>query len=1253
MIAFLKQAFNTRKHLLIAAVWLFVISFVVSSFFSYRTSLKRAKNQVEENLQRSQEKFHELLQDTAMLYSLNAASYISKDPPDVYNEPYHFFIYSINDIGNPILTFWNSHAVEPTAADISRKEGSSLAEYQNGFFILEKHTTTVRKSRLLVIALYPVKWRYFLENKYLTSEFPALKGAGRLYEVSAAISGNVVKDIHGQPLFSIVNADNRSVHRYDNFSIALWMLGVVFLFFYFNAVARNIYQQKGLLWSAAFLAAIIIIYRMVTILVPFPFDFKKLELFDPIIYGSSQLFPSLGDLLLNSLLVFWMVLFIKEHFLKRTQLSFSVTARQTWILNGVMLAILVFSAFFIADIVQSLVEDSQISFDVTNFFSLNVYTVVSFFILTLLLLSYYHASHIVLHFLNLLPPVDFSYRLLMSGVIGLLVLLVSPFDTANSVNVIVLAWLIIYLYLIYLKPQDWGRPIIRSSMFIFWIMFFSLSVTSILIYQNKRTEREKRQATAEKLAIQTDPSGENLMGISITNLEDDWLANNFSRFSVESANKFLKDSLITENFAGYLNKFDTKIYTYDSLFHPLYNIEDTTTRYADLKTLIIGGQGKQTDTEGLYYYANTPDKVSYIFEKEVRRADSSIIGYLFIVAKPKRYKSEALYPELFSETSTGSELGSNYSYAVYSNGRLINSYNDFSFSRELSKTQVPVLETEWRKGKQRTELWYKADGNKIVVVAKKDSAALEAVTLFAYFFFTFLFIVLLFHAGRFIAQTNFTRKSFLSTASLSIRNQIHLTIIFISLFSFIIIGVATISFFVIRFNKANTERLGRTIQVMANEIESKVHALSVFDDQISITDLGITNELDKALAEVSDIHNVDVNFYDKEGSLRLSTIPYLYNKGIMNRRMDPVAFFEMQHNKRMEWLQTEEVGDFSYLSIYVPIRDENQETIAYLNVPYLNSQRELNEEISNFLVTLINLNAFIFLLAGAIAFFLANKITSSFNIITTKMREVNLGRENEEIQWNNRDEIGALVNEYNTMVRKLEASADALAKSEREGAWREMARQVAHEIKNPLTPMKLSIQHLQRAIDSGSQNVKELSQRMAATLIEQIDQLAKIAADFSQFANIGNMKPEVVSIEQVLTSLIGLYSSDEELSITLNTAVGGSSIYADKTQINRLFTNLIKNAIEASVENEKASIDISIQRHQNNILVMVTDKGSGVPEAMKKKIFSPNFTTKSSGTGLGLAICKAIVEKANGSIWFETAEGKGTTFFVQFPSHEK
>jgi nitrogen fixation/metabolism regulation signal transduction histidine kinase len=265
------------------------------------------------------------------------------------------------------------------------------------------------------------------------------------------------------------------------------------------------------------------------------------------------------------------------------------------------------------------------------------------------------------------------------------------------------------------------------------------------------------------------------------------------------------------------------------------------------------------------------------------------------------------------------------------------------------------------------------------------------------------------------------------------------------------------------------------------------------------------------------------------------------------------------------------------------------------------------------------------------------------------MQEVNLGKHNQEITWGRRDEIGGLVMEYNKMVKKLDDSAVALAKTEREGAWREMARQVAHEIKNPLTPMKLSIQYLQKAIDNNAPNVKELSSSVANTLIEQIEHLSKIAAEFSQFANIGNTRNEDVDLHELLNSLVSLHSMHENIEIDWKPLDEPVQIYADKTQLNRLFTNLLQNAIEAIPDTRNGVIVINEQKEDHSIKISIQDNGGGIPLEMRSKIFTPNFTTKTSGTGLGLAMSKGIVEQSHGEIWFETIEGKGTTFFITFP----
>ena len=327
--------------------------------------------------------------------------------------------------------------------------------------------------------------------------------------------------------------------------------------------------------------------------------------------------------------------------------------------------------------------------------------------------------------------------------------------------------------------------------------------------------------------------------------------------------------------------------------------------------------------------------------------------------------------------------------------------------------------------------------------------------------------------------------------------------------------------------------------------------------------------------------------------------------------------------------------------------NETGNIYAYLSIPYFTSEQELNQEISNFIVTIINLNAFIFLIAGLIALFITNRITRSFSLISDKMKEVNLARINEEIVWNRDDEIGELVKEYNKMVNKLEQSAAALAKTEREGAWREMARQVAHEIKNPLTPMKLSIQYLQKSINSNQPNVKELSSNVATTLVEQIDHLAKIAADFSQFANIGITNVEKFDLHDVLGSLKELFQMNEQVEFAWYPVHQQVWIEADKTQMNRLFTNLFTNAIEACTEN--CRLEVREELFNGSIRISIKDNGEGIPPDMQSRIFTPNFTTKSSGTGLGLAMVKGIIEQTKGKIWFETEQGNGSTFHVELP----
>lgn len=1245
MIYTIKQTILKHGYLLLIAIWLYTISLIVTQYTTNSFSLKKTQSFLTEQLQLKEKDVYTLTEDTIFLQNVLSNKRIESEQIKLTQKPYGIFVYELNDSSNPSLLYWNSNKYSIAKTDVLSNDGSHYVNYQNGSFEIIKKTTVVNSRTTIFIGIVPIRWNYFLENKYLKSYFADNADIENYYEISNNENATPILNILGQKIYAIERKQDIPKQGYNWATIITRSFAILFLLIFINAISAEVVLRNGIKKGFSFLLIAVFILRLLSYLFPFPFEFGKLPLFDAAIYASNNIHPSLGDLLINAILVFWLVIFYKFSSANHTPKLLKKTSTiQAYFAIGMY----TFITFFLANIIRSLVLDSKISFDVSNFFSLNIYSVVSFIILCFCSLIFYHLSHILFSFL-LKSKLALFQIVAAIAVFGLCYLSFKTNDAFTTSNLLVLSWLIVYSIILYYRKQDIYISLIKSSFFIFWMVFFAISIAFLVVQQNNFIEYQQRKKWAEKLNEQADPDSENLLKIATTNFNDAFLSTNFYRFKQEFSNKFIKDSLVNENFSGYLNKYETRIYLFDNLFKPLFN--DDSASYAAINTIILN-QGKGTSIDNLFSYKNNNEKESFLYRKIIKYQDSTQ-GFLFVTVNPKRYKSESLYPELFRQTQdVSTDFNTNYAYAIYTNGKLNNRFNDYNFPSSLANIKLPSVKFEQRNTNNYTELWYNTGTGKVIVIARKETLTFEIITLFAYIFFTNILVLALFHSGSFFLQHSFKKNSIEKVFQLKIRTQIHATIIFISFFSFVIIGIATISFFIYRFNQSNEDRLSKSIQVMANAIEEKMNTIKsqlAFDDVLTINDIGFSSNIEKNINEVAEIHNVDVNLFNTNGKLIASTQPYIYNKHLLTDVMEPNAFYELTKKKSIRFIQEEKISQFNYLSIYIPIDDEAGNTYAYLNIPYLNSQAELNQEISGFLATLINLNAFIFLLAGAIAYLATERITASFSLISEKMKAVNIDTHNEAIEWNRKDEIGVLVTEYNKMVQKLEQSAKALAQSEREGAWREMARQVAHEIKNPLTPMKLSIQYLQKATNNNTLNIKELTQKVTTTLIEQIEQLSKIAGDFAQFANIGNTHVETFNLTDVLQSLIQLYSTQEKVNIVYNLPKAKSFIHADKIQISRLFANLILNAIEACEEKEIAKISINQTFEDNHVVLKITDDGTGIPEEIKNKIFIPNFTTKTSGTGLGLAICKGIVEKANGSIYFTTEANKGTTFVVSLP----
>jgi nitrogen fixation/metabolism regulation signal transduction histidine kinase/HAMP domain-containing protein len=293
-----------------------------------------------------------------------------------------------------------------------------------------------------------------------------------------------------------------------------------------------------------------------------------------------------------------------------------------------------------------------------------------------------------------------------------------------------------------------------------------------------------------------------------------------------------------------------------------------------------------------------------------------------------------------------------------------------------------------------------------------------------------------------------------------------------------------------------------------------------------------------------------------------------------------------------------------------------------------------------------------FLVIGIIAWIISRNISYPLMLIQQQMANTTLGQKNEPILWNRNDEIGELVKQYNLMIDQLEESAEKLAKSEREGAWRDIARQIAHEIKNPLTPMKLSVQHLERAWKDQSPKLPETFAKVTKTLITQIDTLSDLATEFSSFAKMPAPRYENVDVHDLIDQIVHLQEQTFEGKIVWN-CPEETYIYFDSGYLNRTLTNLIKNACQAIPEDREGEIQVLVINEKDWMRFEVRDNGSGISEEQKDKVFMPYFSTKVIGMGLGLPIVKSMIESGRGQIYFTSKEGVGTTFTIRLPLRQE
>ncbi len=477
-------------------------------------------------------------------------------------------------------------------------------------------------------------------------------------------------------------------------------------------------------------------------------------------------------------------------------------------------------------------------------------------------------------------------------------------------------------------------------------------------------------------------------------------------------------------------------------------------------------------------------------------------------------------------------------------------------------------------------------------------------------------------------------------AKTSLRTKIFLSMIFLVLGASILIATATIYQYsedAMQYHKERLERKEDQIRASINyELRKTSYEVVTHNIPLIFKD---------KIYEIQDIHNMELLLFDLKGNVLSSSRASFFERP--SETIPQNILIELKNASDKKHVVRFREGDKKFRSSYSYITDHHFKPLAILNLPYIEEDDFISRELKNFLMRLAQVYLLMMFIAIVLSYFLSKHITKSLNTITDKIKETRLGSANKKIEISNvSEEIATLVQAYNGMIDELERSAAALAANERESAWREMAKQVAHEIKNPLTPMRLSVQSFERKFDPNDPEIHHKVKEFSSSMTQQIDTMSSIASAFSTYANMPAQKDETLNLIKITKLALDIFNEDY---VHFETGEEEIIVKMDRAQLIRVVTNLVKNAVQSVDEKDNPEVVVKVFSKNKTAVIEVTDNGVGIPEQNKERIFEPKFTTKSSGMGLGLAMVKSIIENYGGKITLSSDSGKGSVFTVEFP----
>ncbi len=1135
------------------------------------------------------------------------------------------------------LVYWTSNLVSlsPTQLDLLSDQ-AKLLQLRNGWFLSWGFENGDRR----VAILLPIKYQYSISNQYLKEEFHPKLNIPDDFDLRAWIenspqwSADIM--IGETPAAHLIGRDFRSSESWWPIGLALIMFGILLGVLAFGSNCKSVFQDRP--WQGIFIFWIgLVVLRGLILVIDFPGAYLQGDLFDPGVFAIPILATSLWELVLHACFAFVGVFFAFRRIEDLPNYNNPIPPFAFFPLLGI-LAVLIFA------VCEKVVLNSTIELDISNFSLLDHNS----FIALICILTFWTSFGLFL----LLRRSDRTFSL--KDPILWITILVTVILTMGAIWLLGFHWstgaLILLWLLLFVSASNSvnraDRHIWSYGITIAWLMILALPAAFALYSGNVKKQKELQDVYAERQLENRDWYFELALETASQQIKDDTYLKAIYTNPYITA-KELKKRLTNLYLTGVFSRYDIEILPYNVNGYQIKSTGDVGLQSFKDQALQFG----ENTVSPFFYYVDPPG-VSYSYLGFIPVKDSTDnYGEIVIQFSPKQFLSNNVYPELLEQGSSKKlSIEEQFSFIV------LDEYMIESQDGEIHLDYIPLVDSflstdltqfEAIDSKYRLLMVKGANGKVAVVEAPKFQAKV-IITYFSYLASLLLLLYVLFFIARFLYLVFKKRESFSRLKRLSLRSRVSLALVSVVLLSFFVIGLVTINYFVDEYDNYHKNRLLRKQQaiLIGLEVELGDH----MNDSSFYHSNAYEEILQTAVQDLANIHSMDVNVFDLEGKIIASSQPTIFEEGLISSYMDPFAYRHFQVSRR-QYIQQESIGLLSFQSVYAPLITEGERILGIVNIPYFARQRNLNRDISSFMVTLVNAYVALIIITGLMALFISRSVNRSLGQIAERLGKVKISGQNEPIPVEADDEIGKLINEYNHMIFELEESARKLAETERELAWREMAKQIAHEIKNPLTPMKLSIQHLQRAIKDNDPNATELADRVSKTLIEQIENLSAIATAFSSFAKMPAPVNEKFDLSELVEGVVNLFENEEGgLKIDFKIPEDPIMVFLDKNQIVSVLNNLLKNALQAVPDDQTPEIEVFIRRLPGPIAQLeVKDNGTGIPEDFQPKVFVPNFTTKNSGTGLGLAISKKIVQQAKGNIRFDTEEGAGTSFFVEFP----